>query len=167
MVPDASYTTLGLEYFLWQEDPEWRLSDPQIVRRGIEECARLGLIRPDEVDDGVVVRMQKAYPIYDQDFRQRLEVLRDYLAGFENLQTVGRNGLHRYNNQDHSMLTGVLAARNILGEAGDVWSVNTEDVYHGVEDRKDLADRSLSAGAHRHRYQAIFRGLVGCGLGLV
>lgn len=130
LVPDSSRTSLGLEYFLWKEDAEWQWPDERIIQQGIEECSYLGLIRPDEVEDGVVVRMKRAYPIYDQDFQTHLEVIRDYLSGFENLQTVGRNGLHRYNNQDHSMLTGLLAARNVLSEPGDVWSVNTERTHH-------------------------------------
>src|SRR5439155_8004116 len=97
---------------------------------GMRECAQLGLITPDEVEDGTVVRMPKAYPVYDQQYHASITTLRHYLDGFANLQTIGRNGLHRYNNQDHSMLTGVYAARNIVGEQHDVWAVNTEKEYH-------------------------------------
>jgi hypothetical protein len=88
------------------------------------------LIRSGEVEDGTVVRMPKAYPVYDQGYQENVAVVRRYLETFVNLQTIGRNGLHRYNNQDHSMLTGIYAARNILGERNDVWSVNTEMEYH-------------------------------------
>ncbi len=130
MVPDPSRTSLGLEYFLWENDPEWGWSDQRLIEMGIRECAQIGLIEPDEVEDGTVVRMKKAYPIYDQDYQESLATVRGFLETIPNLQTVGRNGLHRYNNQDHSMLTGIYAVRNILGEKNDVWSVNTEMEYH-------------------------------------
>jgi hypothetical protein len=130
MVPDQSRTSLGLEYFLWDKDEEWNWSQERLVELGIKECAKIGLIEPGEVEDGTVVRMKKAYPVYDQYYQNSVEIIRNYLEGFSNLQTVGRNGLHRYNNQDHSMLTAVYAARNIVGETNDVWSVNTEMEYH-------------------------------------
>jgi protoporphyrinogen oxidase len=130
MVPDQSRTSLGLEYFLWDKDEEWNWPKEQLIELGIKECVRLGLVEPDEVEDGTVVRMKKAYPVYDRNYTDSLDTVRNFLGTFKNLQTVGRNGLHRYNNQDHSMLTGIYAARNILGEANDVWSVNTEMEYH-------------------------------------
>jgi protoporphyrinogen oxidase len=130
MVPDSGRTSLGLEYFLWEKDEEWTWPDERLIELGIKECARIGLIEPSEVQDGTVVRMKKAYPVYDGNYRESLALLQQYIESFENLQTVGRNGLHRYNNQDHSMLTGVYAARNIAGEKNDVWSVNTEMEYH-------------------------------------
>jgi hypothetical protein len=123
-------TSLGLEYFLWEKDEEWTWPDERLIELGIKECARIGLIEPSEVQDGTVVRMKKAYPVYDGNYHESLALLQQYIESFENLQTVGRNGLHRYNNQDHSMLTGVYAARNIAGEKNDVWSVNTEMEYH-------------------------------------
>src|SRR5438445_1874127 len=130
MTPDPSRTSLGLEYFLWDKDEEWHWSQERLLDLGMRECAQLGLITPDEVEDGTVVRMPKAYPVYDQQYHASITTLRHYLDGFANLQTIGRNRLHRYNNQDHSMLTGVYAARNIVGEKHDVWSVNTEQAYH-------------------------------------
>ncbi len=130
MVPDPAKTSLGLEYFLWENDPEWRWPDEKLISLGIEECCRLGLIEHHEVEDGTVVRMPKAYPVYDQNYHRSVASIKAYLSQFENLQTIGRNGLHRYNNQDHSMLTGIYAARNILGAAYDVWEVNTEPEYH-------------------------------------
>lgn len=130
MVPDPSRTALGLEYFLWDSDPEWNWPDERLIGLGIRECAQLGLIRPGEVRDGTVVRAEMAYPIYDHDYQRLVGILRDYLAQFDNLQTIGRNGLHRYNNMDHSMLTGLYAARNVLGENLDLWSINTEARYH-------------------------------------
>jgi protoporphyrinogen oxidase len=129
MVPDETKTSLGLEYFLWEKDEEWNRSKERLIEQGIHECSKIGLIAPDEIEDGTVVRMKKAYPVYDQNYHESLETIRQYLESFKNLQTIGRNGLHRYNNQDHSMLTGVYAARNVSGEKHDVWRVNTEDEY--------------------------------------
>jgi protoporphyrinogen oxidase len=130
MVPDPSRTALGLEYFLWEHDEEWSWPQERLLDLGIRECMKIGLLRPGEVEDGTVVRMPKAYPVYDQGYQENVALVRRYLETFINLQTIGRNGLHRYNNQDHSMLTGIYAARNILGERNDVWSVNTEMEYH-------------------------------------
>ncbi len=137
MVPDQSRTSLGLEYFLWQHDEEWNWSNERLIDLGIKECAQIGMLEPSEIEDGTVVRMKKAYPVYDQSYQANVDVVRNYLQGFSNLQTIGRNGLHRYNNQDHSMLTGIYAARNIAGEKNDVWSVNTEMEYH--EEGRDKA----------------------------
>jgi protoporphyrinogen oxidase len=148
MVPDASKTSLGLEYFLWQQDEMWGWSDDRLLDFGIRECAALGIIEPREVEDGAVVRMKKAYPIYDHTYAESLLTVRDYLETLGNLQTIGRNGLHRYNNQDHSMLTGVYAARNIAGERLDVWSVNTEKEYleEGQEASSTAGDRLVPVG---------------------
>lgn len=129
MTPDLSRSSLGLEYFLWEKDEEWSWPQERLIERGIQECAQIGLITPDEVEDGTVVHMPKAYPVYDQDYLASVAVIRRYLASFSNLQTIGRNGLHRYNNQDHSMLTGIYAARNVTGEQHDVWAVNVEAEY--------------------------------------
>ena len=130
MVSEPHCTTLGLEYFLWEKDEEWNWSNERLIDMGIRECSEIGMIQPKEVKEATVVRMKKAYPVYDMDYTRNLEVIKNYLANFDNLQTVGRNGLHRYNNQDHSMLTGIYAARNTLGSQYDVWSVNTEKSYH-------------------------------------
>ena len=143
MVPDLSRTSLGLEYFLWDTDDMWTWSDDRLIELGIRECAQIGLIDPREVKDGTVVRMEKAYPVYDQTYQDSVDTIRRYLETFSNLQTIGRNGLHRYNNQDHSMLTGVYAAGNILGDKRDVWSVNTEKEYHeeGTTTQPNAGDR--------------------------
>ncbi|MFI5396515.1 MAG: NAD(P)/FAD-dependent oxidoreductase [Candidatus Binatia bacterium] len=129
MVPDAARTSLGLEYFLWGQDQEWSWPVERLVEMGIRECTQIGLIDPSEVADGTVVRMLKAYPVYDQIYQQSLATVRRYLEQIANLQLIGRNGQHRYNNQDHSMLAGVYAARNLAGADYDVWSVNTEMEY--------------------------------------
>ena len=131
MVPDLEKTCLGMEYFCSEGDDIWEKSDEELIRLASEEIVGLGLV-PDVscVEDGTVIRQKKAYPVYDGEYRKHLAVLQDYIEGFENLQTVGRNGMHRYNNQDHSMLSGLLAAKNILGEQHDLWSINTERSYH-------------------------------------
>jgi hypothetical protein len=91
---------------------------------------RIGLARCEDVEDGCVFRVSKSYPIYDADYRDHLAVVREFVSGLENFQTIGRNGLHRYNNQDHAMLTGMLAVRNLLdGEKNDLWSVNADPDY--------------------------------------
>jgi protoporphyrinogen oxidase len=151
MVPDQSRTSLGLEYFLWDKDEEWNWSRDRLVELGIKESAAIGIVEPDEVEDGTVVRMKKAYPVYDHDYQKSLAIIRNYLETIGNLQTVGRNGLHRYNNQDHSMLTAVYAARNIVGEKHDVWTVNTEAEYHEEQRTAAPATKSKVAVANGDR----------------
>ncbi|PSB01504.1 NAD(P)/FAD-dependent oxidoreductase [Merismopedia glauca] len=130
MVPDLTKTCLGMEYFCSEGDEIWEMSDSELIDLATRELDSLGLVSADKVQDGTVIRQKKAYPVYDRDYYQHLEVIRNYIDTFDNLQTVGRNGMHRYNNQDHSMLTGLLAAKNILGEEHDLWDVNTERSYH-------------------------------------
>ncbi len=124
-------TCLGVEYFCFEGDDIWELPDEEAVSLATGELARIGLVDPADVVDGVKVRVPKAYPMYDGNYREAVAVLQGYLAGFENLKTFGRNGLHRYNNQDHSMWTAILATLNLVdGAEYDVWSVNTEAEYH-------------------------------------
>ena len=130
MVPDPARSALGLEYFVDEGDDLWSMADADLVTLGRDECAKLGLVDPAKVLDGCVVRMPKAYPVYDSGYQEAIATIRAWLNGLSNLQLVGRNGQHRYNNQDHSMATAVYAARNILGESHDIWSVNVEDEYH-------------------------------------
>jgi len=131
MVPDPTTSSLGLEYFVWETDDLWHWSDDRLVELGIQECIQIGLCERNEVIDGTVVRMPKAYPIYDHTYQDHLKTIRAYIDKVENLQTIGRNGQHRYNNQDHSMLTAVYAAQNIAGERmHDVWAVNVDQEYH-------------------------------------
>lgn len=132
MVPDAGRTCLGMEYFCSEGDDLWEMPDADLIKLASQEIVRLDLgVEPGDVVDGCVIRQRKAYPVYDGEYRQHLQVLQDYLVNtFTNLQTVGRNGMHRYNNQDHSMLTALLAAKNILGEQHDIWNVNVERSYH-------------------------------------
>jgi protoporphyrinogen oxidase len=131
MVPDAGKSSLGLEYFCSEGDALWTMPDAELIRLGTEELERIGLTRASEISDGCVFRVPKAYPVYDAGYREHLDTVREFVDGLENLQTIGRNGLHRYNNQDHAMLTGLLAVRNLAGgERHDLWSVNTEPEYH-------------------------------------
>jgi protoporphyrinogen oxidase len=130
MAPDPAMTSLGLEYFCTEGDDLWQMTDADLIELGKREMEQIGLVRASDVVDGTVVRQLKAYPVYNGTYAGYLQTLKDYLATFSNLQTVGRNGLHKYNNQDHSMLTAMLAVRNVLGEKHDVWDVNTERSYH-------------------------------------
>ena len=124
-------TCLGVEYFCFEGDEIWEMPDEEAVRLATHELTRIGLIDPAKVVDGVKVRVPRAYPMYDTDYSLAVDTLREYLSGFDNLVTFGRNGLHRYNNQDHSMWTAILATLNLLdGSEHDVWSVNTEAEYH-------------------------------------
>ncbi len=132
MVPDPGKTSLGLEYFVQEDDDLWSSADKELIDLGRRECDLLGLARYDEVVDGTVIRMPKAYPVYDGAYQDALATVREWLGELPNLQLIGRNGQHRYNNQDHSMVTAVYAARNVAaGRADyDVWGVNVEDEYH-------------------------------------
>ncbi len=131
MVPEPGKTCLGMEYFCSRGDALWELSDRDLISLASQEVVDLGLVDSlAKIEDGTVIRQPKAYPVYDADYRQHLQVLQDYLDTFENLQTIGRNGMHRYNNQDHSMLAGLLAAENIMGANHNLWRVNTERSYH-------------------------------------
>lgn len=130
MVPDPGKTCLGLEYFCFEGDGLWSMSDPELIELAKRELESINLVDTSLVEDGSVVRMPKAYPVYDTGYREALEIIREYLKGISNLQLVGRNGMHKYNNQDHSMLTAMLAARNILGADYDLWMVNADQEYH-------------------------------------
>jgi protoporphyrinogen oxidase len=124
-------TCLGLEYFVTEGDDLWTARDEDLVELGKRELESLGLLRPERVETGYVVRMPKAYPMYDDKYAAQVLVLREWLAAHApNVHPVGRNGMHKYNNQDHSMLTAMLSVDNILGAHHDVWSVNVEQDYH-------------------------------------
>jgi protoporphyrinogen oxidase len=123
---------LGLEYTVYEGDEYWCADDEDLIAQGIAELAQLGLMDPVDVEAGYVVRMPKAYPVYDESYKDNVEVLRSWLAEHTpNVWPVGRNGMHRYNNQDHSMLTAMLTVENIVaGTKHDIWSVNVEAEYH-------------------------------------
>jgi protoporphyrinogen oxidase len=137
MVPDPSKACVGLEYFCFAGDDLWTMDDDDLVDLAARELEELGLAPRSKVERGYAVRVPKAYPMYDADYADRVATIRAWLDGIENLHQVGRNGLHRYNNSDHSMLTAIRAVENVtLGTAHDIWSVNAESVYH-EEDVKD------------------------------
>ena len=140
MVPEPGRTSVGMEYFCDEGDDLWNLSDEDLGELAARELGALDLARSDEVVDHCVIRQPDAYPVYDEGYRDNLAVIQGYLAGFENLQTIGRGGMHRYNNMDHSMLTGVLAAQNAQGARNDLWQVNEEEEYL-EEDRGEPAAR--------------------------
>jgi protoporphyrinogen oxidase len=136
MVPDPRYTCLGLEYFCFAGDGLWSKTDAELVALATRELEAIGLTAPGLVRDGTVVRAPKAYPVYDDGYETALQVSRQYLERFSNLQLVGRNGMHKYNNQDHSMLTAMLAVRNLFGERHCLWDVNADEEYHEEEKLK-------------------------------
>lgn len=130
MVPDPSKTCLGLEYFCFEGDGLWTMDDADLIALGAKELGLLQLVDPADVEDGSVVRMPKAYPVYDAVYVDAVDTIRDFLREVPNLYLVGRNGMHKYNNQDHSMLTAMLSVKNILGANYDVWGVNVDNEYH-------------------------------------
>ena len=138
-------TCLGLEYFVFEGDDLWRTADEDLLELGRRELATLGLIDPSDVRGGHVVRMPKAYPMYDGAYKSNVEVLRSWLEeNVPNVHPVGRNGMHRYNNQDHSMYTAMLTVENLFGAAHDIWAVNVDADYHEEKEAGD--DPSPSTG---------------------
>ncbi|MGB3796570.1 MAG: NAD(P)/FAD-dependent oxidoreductase [Alteraurantiacibacter sp.] len=147
MVPDEDVACVGLEYFCFQGDGLWSMDDDDLVELAKKEMDILGLVSPDKVVGGVVVRQEKAYPVYDEDYAANVEAMRAELeAKYPSLHLVGRNGMHRYNNQDHAMMTAMLTVENILaGERiYDTWRVNEDAEYHEAGD--EGADKALPEG---------------------
>ena len=130
MVPDQDMTSLGLEYFCFEGDALWTMTDDELIEMGKQELNALGIAKVEDMVDGTVVRMPKAYPLYDHVYRDALQIICNFLSNLINFQTIGRNGQHKYNNQDHSMLTAFLAVENILGAKHDIWQVNVDPDYH-------------------------------------
>ena len=130
LVPDRAATCVGLEYFCFEGDDLWSASDADLVGLASNELEQLGLGHKSRVRRGYAVRVQKAYPIYDREYAGRVARLRAWLATVDRIVQVGRNGLHRYNNSDHSMLTAIRAVENLCdGDAHDIWSVNSDSAY--------------------------------------
>lgn len=133
MVPDEALACVGLEYFCFEGDGLWSASDDDLVALATKELATLGLADPATVVGGRVVRQEKAYPVYDDAYRTNVEEMRGELeARYPTLHLVGRNGMHRYNNQDHAMMTAMLTVRNIQADERiyDIWAVNEDAEYH-------------------------------------
>jgi protoporphyrinogen oxidase len=144
MVPDQSKASVGLEYFCFQGDDLWEMDDDALVELAKAELAELNLADPARVERGFVTRVPKAYPMYDADYGERVATIRGWLGGIGNLIQVGRNGLHRYNNSDHSMLTAMRAVENITtGTDHDIWAVNAESVYHETDEQVEQPYRKV------------------------
>jgi protoporphyrinogen oxidase len=146
MVPVPGMTCLGLEYFCFEGDGLWTSQDADLIALAARELEELGLARAGEVQDGAVIRMPKAYPIYDSRYRDCLDQVRAHIDRIPNLHTVGRNGMHKYNNQDHSMLTAMFAVQNMQGAEHDIWEVNTDFEYHEEQKIEDRVVGAVPAG---------------------
>jgi protoporphyrinogen oxidase len=138
MVPDPALTCLGLEYFCSTGDDLWRMADAALIALATREIESIGLVSAARVIDATVVRVHKAYPIYDEGYAEALAGVRAWVDRMPNLQLVGRNGMHKYNNQDHSMLTARLAVDNYFGAHHDLWAVNADEEYHEEDNGRAL-----------------------------
>jgi protoporphyrinogen oxidase len=147
MVPDPDTACYGMEYFCNAGDDTWDMADADLIARAKSEIGQLGLVRPEDVIDGSVVRQPKAYPVYDDAYKMHVDTITEELdSQFTNLHLAGRNGMHKYNNQDHAMMTGLLTARNIIAGSAvfDVWGVNEDAAYHeGGEAGADKIEERL------------------------
>jgi protoporphyrinogen oxidase len=149
MVKDGR-TCLGLEYFVFEGDDLWVMDDDDLIELGKTELEQIGLVRAADVECGYVVRMPKAYPVYDAGYDERVETIRAYLSEHaSNVHPVGRNGMHRYNNQDHSMLTALLTVENLFGEDYDTWEVNVEAEYHEEQVGRRRPSQTTGEGTGR------------------
>ncbi|HEY4812848.1 MAG TPA: NAD(P)/FAD-dependent oxidoreductase [Solirubrobacteraceae bacterium] len=144
----CGHNVLGLEYTLFEGDPFWDLDDAVLIECGKQELDGLELVRYDDIEHGYVVRTRKAYPVYDDRYHRNIQIIREWLCdNVRNVHPIGRNGMFRYNNQDHSMYTAMLTVENIvMGAAHDVWSVNVEEDYH---ERTEDAGVKVSSGTGR------------------
>jgi protoporphyrinogen oxidase len=148
MVPEPDKACYGLEYFCFEHDGLWDSTDEELIALAKRELAQIGLAREDEVVDGCVVRQKKAYPVYDDDYSRHVATIRTELdQRYPNLHLVGRNGMHKYNNQDHAMMTAMLCVENILAEEKlyDLWQVNGDAEYHeaGAAERPEEQGSAL------------------------
>ena len=145
MVPHPDMTCLGMEYFCFKGDGLWETPDAELIAQAARELAQLGLTSAEDVVDGSVIRMPKAYPIYDAAYRGHLDTVRAHIDRIPNLHTVGRNGMHKYNNQDHSMLTAMMAVQNMCGASHAIWDINTDFEYHEEQKIDTPQPAALSA----------------------
>ena len=129
MVPSDDYSSVGFEYFAFEGDDLWNTSDAGLIEIALQDLRHLGFQSKENFLDGFVVRYAKAYPMYEDGYENHLSIIREWLSKFTNLFCIGRYGQFRYNNMDHSMMTGILAVRRMLGEDVDPWSVNAEGEY--------------------------------------
>ena len=145
MVPTPGTTCLGLEYFCFKGDGLWESKDEDLIAQAGRELEALGLASQSDVMDGCVIRMPKAYPIYDAEYRRHLDDVRAFIDPIPNLHTVGRNGMHKYNNQDHSMLAAMMAVWNMQGASHNIWDVNTDFEYHEEQKLEPPAPRQAAS----------------------
>lgn len=129
MAPPGDYSSTGFEYFCSEGDQMWRSSDADLIQQALTDLSHLGFYAEPDIRDGFVVRSAKAYPVYEDGYQHHMSVLKAWLSQFPNLYCIGRYGQFRYNNMDHAMMTGILAARRMLGQEVDPWSVNAEGEY--------------------------------------
>jgi hypothetical protein len=167
MVPDSQKTSVGMEYFCNHGDEIWAMSNTELINLASRELSQLGLAQIDDIVDSFVVRQPKAYPIYDHDYNEHLKVIRDFLDTIENLQTVGRNGMHRYNNMDYAMLTGMLAAENVLGAHHNLWEVNEEEGYLEEVKAEELVSEKILTRTFARMDKLAFASAVGSVSGLL
>ncbi len=145
MVPDSKMACYGLEYFCFKGDGMWEASDEKLIELAKSELQQIGLGSASDVTDGYVVRQPKAYPVYDKHYKENVEHIRNALAVYPGLYLVGRNGMHKYNNQDHSMMTAMLAVKNIIAKKDiyDLWNVNQDAEYHESGERGEEGGRMV------------------------
>jgi len=149
MIPDPAMNCYGMEYFCFEGDGLWQSPDDELVKLAIKEIGYLGLAKEQDIKEGYVVRQKKAYPVYDEDYAKHVDTIRNVLENCPGLHLVGRNGMHKYNNQDHAMMTAMLTAKNIMAgkQIYDVWKVNQDAEYHetleGNEQSRGTGLRSL------------------------
>lgn len=139
MVPDATLCCYGMEYFCFEGDGLWAKTDTDLIEKAKKELVKIGLAALEDIVEGCVVRQAKAYPVYDEHYKTHVATIRQQLANqFPTLHLIGRNGMHKYNNQDHAMMTAMLTVKNILAEKNifDVWQVNQDAEYHEADLRK-------------------------------
>ena len=148
MVPDPAYCSYGLEYFCFEGDGLWSAPDEQLIALAKKEIQQINLADAANIVDGVVIRQKKAYPVYDDAYQQHVDTIRAALEKqFPTLHLVGRNGMHKYNNQDHAMMTAMLTAKNILAgkREYDVWAVNQDAEYHEAGEAGAEGDKAVCA----------------------
>lgn len=135
MVEDANKTTLGLEYFCDEDDNLWNMDDKEIFELAASEVEKIKICNKSEIEDFAIIKVPKAYPVYNTNYKKHLNVIENYLRKFKNLQLIGRYGLFKYNNMDHSILSGIMASKNVMLDEYlfDTWCVNTDEDYHEEE----------------------------------
>jgi protoporphyrinogen oxidase len=151
MVPDPNHCCYGMEYFCFEGDGLWTAPDQDLIEIAKRELQQVQLAVTSDVVDGCVIRQTKAYPVYDDNYKKHVEIIRQALATHcPNLHLVGRNGMHKYNNQDHAMMTAMVTVRNILAGAQkyDVWSVNEDGEYHEAGEARGQSSKSKHAMVH-------------------